>query len=45
MRKHGLVRTVTADNLSFRLTGPIWDLVTLGGHRDVLRDILHDLVM
>jgi hypothetical protein len=27
------------------LTGPIWDLVTLGGHPDVPRDILHDLLM
>ena len=45
MRKHGLVSTVTADNLSFRSTGPIWDLVTLGGHPDAPRDILHDLVM
>ena len=45
MRKHGLVSTVTADDLSFRSTGPIWDLVTLGGHPDVPRAILHDLVM
>ena len=45
MRKHGLVSTVTADDLSFRSTGPIWDLVTPGGHPDVPRDILHDLVM
>jgi hypothetical protein len=45
MRKHGLVSTVTAGDLSFRSTGPIWDLVTLGGHPDVQRDILHDIVM
>jgi hypothetical protein len=44
-RKHGLVSTATADDLSFRSTGPRWDLVTLGGHPDVQRDILHDLVM
>ena len=43
--RHGLVSSVEAEDLSFRSTGPIWDLVTLGGHPDAPRDLLQDLVM
>ena len=45
IRKHGLVSTVEADDLSFRSTGPIWDLVTLGRYPNVSRALLQDLVM
>ena len=45
IRKHGLVSTVAADDLSFRSTGPIWDLVALGRCPEVSRALLQDLVM
>ena len=45
IRKHGLVSTVEADDLSFRSTGPIWDLVTLGRYPNVSRALLQHFVM
>ena len=40
MRRHGLVSTVQADDLTQRSTGPIADLVTLGTCLEVSRQLL-----
>ena len=45
MRRHGLISTVQADDLTQRSTGPIADLVTLGSSPEVSRQLLLELVM
>ena len=45
MRRHGLVSTVQADDLTQRSTGPIADLVTLGTCPEVSRQLLLELVL